>query len=203
MERDMLRIVPIWVKFPNLPLSLWGETSLGKIGSVVGNPLFTDECTAVKLRVTYARILVEVDVTQKLCEEITIRDNHGNRRQQKVEYEWRPQFCEKCQKLGHVCTKEKRNVKRRWQPKQNGLDQGEGSGRNKGTDDQKMQEQLKQDRQGTVSPEKEQSWTTVERKNRDKGKTALTGTPSPTLCNFDSETMEVWNDRNGTIEGVP
>ncbi|XP_058766287.1 uncharacterized protein LOC131639859 [Vicia villosa] len=63
MARDMLRIVPIWVTLPQLPLHLWGERSLGKIGSVIGNPLYTDECTPSKLRVSYARILVEVHVT--------------------------------------------------------------------------------------------------------------------------------------------
>lgn len=61
--------------------------SLEKIGSVIGNPLYSDECIAGKLGVTYARILVEVDVTHKLCEEILIRDHEGALRTQKVEYE--------------------------------------------------------------------------------------------------------------------
>lgn len=64
-KRDMLRTLPIWVKLPNLPLHLWGAKSLGKIGSALGTPLCTDECTANKLRVSYARILVEVDIAQK------------------------------------------------------------------------------------------------------------------------------------------
>lgn len=64
MERDMMRTIPLWVKFPQLPIQMWGERSLGEIGSVIGMPLFTDECTAGKLRVTYAQILVEVDITQ-------------------------------------------------------------------------------------------------------------------------------------------
>ncbi|XP_058767236.1 uncharacterized protein LOC131640886 [Vicia villosa] len=80
MAKDMLRSIPIWIKLPNLPLPMWGASSLGKIGSAVGIPLFTDECTAEKLRVSYARLLVEVDVTQKLCEEITIRDHEGKLR---------------------------------------------------------------------------------------------------------------------------
>ncbi|XP_058774117.1 uncharacterized protein LOC131648371 [Vicia villosa] len=96
MAKDMLRSIPIWIKLPNLLLPLWRVNSLGKIGSAVENPLFTDECTARKLRVSYARILVEVDVTQKLCEEVTIKDHEGRIRQQKIEYEWRPQYCERC-----------------------------------------------------------------------------------------------------------
>lgn len=60
--RDMLRALPIWVKLSQLPLHLWGVKSLGKIGNAIGNTMFTDECTAGKLRVTYARLMVEVDV---------------------------------------------------------------------------------------------------------------------------------------------
>ncbi|XP_058775015.1 uncharacterized protein LOC131649265 [Vicia villosa] len=117
MAKDMLKSIPIWIKLPNLPLPMWGAPSLGKIGSAVGIPLFTDECTAEKLRVSYARLLVEVDVTQKLCEEITIRDHEGKIRKQQVEYEWRPQYCERCQKIGHVCSNEKKPTTKIWQQK--------------------------------------------------------------------------------------
>lgn len=64
-KRDMLCMLPIWVKLPSLPLHLWGVRSLGKIGNALGNSLFIDECSANKLRLSYARILVEIDVTQK------------------------------------------------------------------------------------------------------------------------------------------
>jgi hypothetical protein len=74
----------------------------------------TDECTANKLRVSYARILVEVDITQKLIEEIPIK-TRGGQIKQLVEYEWKPRFCDKCQKVGHNCTAPvKKTV---WQPK--------------------------------------------------------------------------------------
>ncbi|KAI5381276.1 hypothetical protein KIW84_046058 [Lathyrus oleraceus] len=35
------------------------------MGSAIGNPMYTDECTENKLMVTYARILVKVDVTNE------------------------------------------------------------------------------------------------------------------------------------------
>lgn len=59
----MLGTLPMWIR---LPLYLWGAKSLSNIGSVLGNPLVTDECTANKLRVSYVRMLVEVDITQEL-----------------------------------------------------------------------------------------------------------------------------------------
>lgn len=71
-KRDMVCIILVWVKLPNLPLYLWGAKCLGKIDCALGNPLFTDECTAQKLRVSYAHILIEIDVTRNI-----IKDNEG------------------------------------------------------------------------------------------------------------------------------
>lgn len=56
-----------------------GVKSLSKIGSAIGNPFVTDECTINKLRVFYERMLVEVDITQELPQEITIKDNEGKK----------------------------------------------------------------------------------------------------------------------------
>ncbi|KAK2361560.1 hypothetical protein QL285_086692 [Trifolium repens] len=118
LKRDMLRTLPIWVKLPQLPLYLWGVKSLSKIGSALGNPLVTDECTAHKLRVSYARMLIEMDVTQELPHDITIRDNEGNKMKQLVEYEWKPVFCENCQKVGHKCAKiPPTKAQNQWKPK--------------------------------------------------------------------------------------
>ncbi|XP_058724742.1 uncharacterized protein LOC131596170 [Vicia villosa] len=114
LKEDMLRTFPIWVKLPHLPLHLWGVRSLNKIGSALGNLLVTDECTASKAQVSYTRILVEVDVSQEMKEVITIKDTEGKKLQQMVEYEWKPLFCDQCQKFGHKCTPK---IVRKWQPK--------------------------------------------------------------------------------------
>ena len=92
LKQDMLRTIPIWIKLPKLPLYLWGERSLNKIGSAIGTPMVTDECTTHKLRVSYARMLVEVDITRKLVEEIAIKDKDGRKMMQPIEYEWRPKL---------------------------------------------------------------------------------------------------------------
>ncbi|CAJ2641905.1 unnamed protein product [Trifolium pratense] len=118
LKRDMLRTIPIWIKLPQLPLHLWGVKSLSKISSAIGNPLVTDECTAHKFRVSYARILVEMDITQKLPQDITIKDSEGNKLKQVVEYEWKPLFCDKCQKMGHICEKDPpKKLHKQWAPK--------------------------------------------------------------------------------------
>ncbi|XP_058726142.1 uncharacterized protein LOC131597463 [Vicia villosa] len=116
MKQDMLRTIPIWIKLPKLPLYLWGERTLDKIGSAIGVPMITDECTTHKLRVTYARILVEVDITRKLLGEIALKDKDGNILLQPIEYEWRPKFCDKCHKVGHTCVDGLK--KKIWKPRQ-------------------------------------------------------------------------------------
>lgn len=109
IKEDLLRVMPLWVTFPRLPLYLWGDKSLSKIASAVGKPLMTDECTTKKLRVSYARVLVEVDVTQPRRDVLVIKDAEDRRFEQRIEYEWRPLFCAKYQKLGHNCASKQKS----------------------------------------------------------------------------------------------
>ncbi|XP_058758888.1 uncharacterized protein LOC131632129 [Vicia villosa] len=119
LKRDMLRTIPVWIQLPQLPLHLWGTTSLGKIASILGTPLMTDECTANMYRISYARVLVEIDITQELVHEITITDEKGEKLKQKIEYEWRPPYCMKCQKIGHKCEEKKQKpMTQKWLPKE-------------------------------------------------------------------------------------
>jgi hypothetical protein len=120
LKNDMMRTIPVWVQLPQLPLHLWGPKNLGKITSVLGTPLMTDECTANRYRISYARILVEIDVTQELITEITITNEKGDKMQQQVEYEWRPPYCSKCHRFGHKCEeKQQKNPTKKWIPKEN------------------------------------------------------------------------------------
>lgn len=75
---EILKVIPIWVKLPNLPLNCWGNDSLSRIGSLLGVPLYADECTSSQARISFARLLVEMDVTVPLPEVIWIEDGKGN-----------------------------------------------------------------------------------------------------------------------------
>ncbi|XP_070040441.1 uncharacterized protein [Nicotiana tomentosiformis] len=44
-NKEVLRMIPLWIKLPNLPLNCWSTTSLSCIGSVLGRPVYADECT--------------------------------------------------------------------------------------------------------------------------------------------------------------
>lgn len=76
-QAEILRVIPLWVRLYNLPLNYWGKESLSMIGSMIDTPLFTDECTTQQQRITYARLLIEVDVTKPLPRVVTIEDSNG------------------------------------------------------------------------------------------------------------------------------
>lgn len=113
-QEEILRVIPVWVKLPNLPLCCWGMDSLSRIGSLVGVPLFADECTSKQLRISFARLLIEVDVTKSVTKVVQIQDSCGRTFNQKVEYEWLPPFCKECQIIGHDCSVKKGQT--RYQP---------------------------------------------------------------------------------------
>lgn len=90
----------MWVRLPSLPLNCWGGESLSKIGSTLGVPLYADECTTQQLRVSFARMLIEMDVTKPLPDSILIEDPNGEVRTQMVQYDWR--FVRLARKLGMI-----------------------------------------------------------------------------------------------------
>lgn len=103
LKTEFLIEIPIWVKFPKLPINSWGAKSLSSIASTIGTPLYADSCTAKQTRISFARILIEVNVTKPLPDEVEVMDPTGRFFQQPVLYDWKPNFCEKCMKIGHDC----------------------------------------------------------------------------------------------------
>ncbi|XP_009603376.1 uncharacterized protein [Nicotiana tomentosiformis] len=103
-------VMPLWVKFPKLPMSRWGVGSLSRIASVIGTPIFADECTAKQTRVFCARMLIELNVTKELPTEIMVMDPYGKKFLQAITYDWKPAYCDKYLVVGHKCTNQARPV---------------------------------------------------------------------------------------------
>jgi len=77
MDRDILTTMPIWIRLPELNLKLWDKEAFDAIASVVGNPLKLDEPTAKETRLSYARILVEINANTELPKEAIIKMQSG------------------------------------------------------------------------------------------------------------------------------
>ncbi|KAL2246474.1 UNVERIFIED_CONTAM: hypothetical protein Sindi_2915600, partial [Sesamum indicum] len=83
-KEDDISLTPVWATLPSLPLECWHPNALGKIGSRIGTPIAMDSLTMNMERVSYARILVEVDASKKLIEQVEFVMPNGITRKQPV-----------------------------------------------------------------------------------------------------------------------
>ncbi|XP_021738082.1 uncharacterized protein LOC110704583 [Chenopodium quinoa] len=77
LTEEKVEVIPVWVRLPGLDLRFWGQSTLMKIGSLVGKPLNMDRAIATKELIAYARLLVEVKIGTKLIENIEFMDENG------------------------------------------------------------------------------------------------------------------------------
>ncbi|GAA0161067.1 hypothetical protein LIER_17472 [Lithospermum erythrorhizon] len=98
---DLFTSVPTWVLFHDVPLSVWSESGLSKIASKVGIPMYTDKFTKERTKMSYARCLVDVDVSKPPVLEFGVKLPGGKRYNQKVTYECYPDYCCDCKAFGH------------------------------------------------------------------------------------------------------
>nr|XP_016462019.1 PREDICTED: uncharacterized protein LOC107785271 [Nicotiana tabacum] len=99
--KEFLQDIPMWVVLPNLPMTCWGGKSLSRIASAIGKPLYADECTSKQKKLSYARMLIEINVTTPLPTSVLVWEPDGRQFEQSIEYDWKPEFCEVCLKIGH------------------------------------------------------------------------------------------------------
>lgn len=76
-HEEVLKTIPIWVQYPNLPLNCWSKRSLSRISSSLGTLLYADDCTSSVHRFSYARVLVEMDITRAVPRSIVVQDPDG------------------------------------------------------------------------------------------------------------------------------
>ncbi|KAL0456549.1 UNVERIFIED_CONTAM: hypothetical protein Slati_0994100 [Sesamum latifolium] len=100
-QEDDISLTPVWATLPSLPLECWNPNALSKIGSRLGNPLAMDSLTMNMERISYARILVEVDASKELVDQVEFILPNGVVRKQPVRYEFTPKFCT-CNCFGHL-----------------------------------------------------------------------------------------------------
>ncbi|KAG5584805.1 hypothetical protein H5410_045239 [Solanum commersonii] len=53
-KEEILTTIPLWIKLPNLPLNRWNPVVRSKIRSILGQPLYADECTTQTNRISFA-----------------------------------------------------------------------------------------------------------------------------------------------------
>ncbi|XP_074282963.1 uncharacterized protein LOC141607506 [Silene latifolia] len=90
------------ILFPHLDPFLWSSAALSRLASKIGKPLFADLTTTCKAKLSFARVMVEVDISKSLPEEVCFSTPYHDLISQKIIYEWMPYYYEGCKKLGHT-----------------------------------------------------------------------------------------------------
>ncbi|KAL0310703.1 UNVERIFIED_CONTAM: hypothetical protein Sangu_2365000 [Sesamum angustifolium] len=88
-KEDDINLTPVSATLPSFLLECWHPNALGKIGSRLGMPIAMDSLTMKMERVSYARILVEVDAS-KLLKQVDFMLPNGVMMKQPVVYEFIP-----------------------------------------------------------------------------------------------------------------
>ncbi|GAB2302585.1 hypothetical protein Dimus_036590, partial [Dionaea muscipula] len=95
-------LMPIWVILPNIPLKMMRREFLQVLGSQIGTPIMTDKLTHTMERVSFARMLIEIDLAKPIITEIPIKLPGNIIHIQQIKYEKRPHFCSSCWSIGHI-----------------------------------------------------------------------------------------------------
>ncbi|XP_074301316.1 uncharacterized protein LOC141632694 [Silene latifolia] len=77
-EMETISKVPVWVLFPGLDPFLWSDVVLSKIASKLGRPLFADPATTTKAKLSFARVLIEIDVSKPLFDTFSLLDDQDS-----------------------------------------------------------------------------------------------------------------------------
>ncbi|KAK1299352.1 hypothetical protein QJS10_CPB14g01366 [Acorus calamus] len=101
IELERLTTIPIWIKFPDLPLHMWTLECLSKIASAIGVPLYRDAATRLGTRISFARVCVEIAVGSTLPDKVVVNSKLGGQQEFLVSYDWKPKACTHCFTFGH------------------------------------------------------------------------------------------------------
>jgi len=99
-ENQVQTHAQVWVCLMHLPQEYWRKKTLFEIASGLGTPLTIDEATQQRRYGLFARILVDVDLSDKMFESVVI-ESEGHALSIQVQYEKYPSVCAHCQMLGH------------------------------------------------------------------------------------------------------
>jgi len=90
----------IWICLLHLPQEYWRQKTLYEIASGIGTPLTIDTATLERCFGLYAKVLVDVDLSNKMFESVMV-ERKGLVFPVSVQYERQPLFCAHCNALGH------------------------------------------------------------------------------------------------------
>ncbi|XP_070004295.1 uncharacterized protein LOC142163443 [Nicotiana tabacum] len=101
LTKTQMEKIPVWVRLLDLDIKYWDKTTLTKIAGLIGQPLKAGSATTQRERLTYARVLVEIELNQTYPTTIMFENEYEKIVEQNVVYDWEPVLCGKCGNYGH------------------------------------------------------------------------------------------------------
>ncbi|XP_062093865.1 uncharacterized protein LOC133799892 [Humulus lupulus] len=73
----LVRSVPLWIRLHDLGLQYWGSKCLSVLVSTIGKPLMVDKFTKERSRIEFARVLMEMEITDNPPQSFQFINEHG------------------------------------------------------------------------------------------------------------------------------
>ncbi|GAA0155286.1 hypothetical protein LIER_13048 [Lithospermum erythrorhizon] len=103
IDKPNVSKVPVWVRYPSIPVECWNGEALSRLSSFIGQPLYVDRNTSEQIRMDFASMCIEISVEAQLFDYLPLNIAVGTVHRQKCVYEWVPPICKQCMVFGH-CT---------------------------------------------------------------------------------------------------
>ncbi|KAF9610052.1 hypothetical protein IFM89_019892 [Coptis chinensis] len=104
----------VWIKFPKLRHQYWDYEILMLMGKTVGYPIGVDKHTLERDFGNYASVLVDVDLSKPIPNQIWVEEEEGISFMQDIEVVKMPKFCSHCKMVGHLvaeCKMVRKNIR--------------------------------------------------------------------------------------------
>ncbi|PKI39155.1 hypothetical protein CRG98_040456 [Punica granatum] len=98
-----MKRMPIWVQLRKIPLQYFHPKGISYIASAIGKPLYMDRATAIRSRLDYAKVCVEVEVENEIPQFLSVDLGNGYIVEVLVDIPWMPDKCDRCKVFGHRC----------------------------------------------------------------------------------------------------
>ncbi|XP_060965228.1 uncharacterized protein LOC133034204 [Cannabis sativa] len=92
----IVKSVPVCVRLNGLGLQYWGRNNLSALVSTIGKPIMVDKVTLSRTMIKYARVLVDIEISDCPPKTIAYINERKQLPEQTVEYEWLPSKCGAC-----------------------------------------------------------------------------------------------------------
>ncbi|XP_062089528.1 uncharacterized protein LOC133796064 [Humulus lupulus] len=121
-DMRLVKSVPVLVRFPGLRLQYWGTKCLSALMSTIGKPILVDKVTKDRSMMQFARVLVEIEISDEVPRSIQFLNEIGQLMEQLLEFEWLPTQCKQCRIYGHTeawCNRKQGEV---WRKKERNIE---------------------------------------------------------------------------------